>query len=140
MPTSWSSFFAASPPPPPSGTSDPDPSPPPTPAVDRIQHQPQRHEQAASRHLFVTNIGPNTTEHRLELQFSLFGRVESVKLVQRAVGFSVAFVHFEHIDSAVRAREKLQGSFIGGEIQKAEIEFSHETKAPSAVLRVLNLG
>jgi RNA recognition motif-containing protein len=70
--------------------------------------EPQDNSELPSRHLFVANIGPDTSEHKLSLQFSLFGKVESVKLVRRAMGFSVAFIHFEHVANAVDARTKLQ--------------------------------
>ncbi|KAI8598180.1 hypothetical protein EDD21DRAFT_396310 [Dissophora ornata] len=57
-------------------------------------------QQGATRNVFVGNVDDSLTEESMLTDFSAFGTVEDIKIMREK---SIAFVHFTHIASAMKA-------------------------------------
>ncbi|KAG0325910.1 hypothetical protein BGZ99_010437 [Dissophora globulifera] len=57
-------------------------------------------QQGATRNIFVGSVDDSITEDSLMADFSTFGTVEDIKIMREK---SIAFVHFTHIASAMKA-------------------------------------
>lgn len=61
--------------------------------------------------LFLTPIGPNTSEFDIEKLFLNFGPIERIRVLPQK---SCAFVTFASLDNALEAKKKLQGANLDG--------------------------
>eukprot|EP00727_Mastigamoeba_balamuthi_P010379 m51a1_g5964 putative related to jsn1-rna-binding protein (pumilio family) (633) ;mRNA; f:171073-173644 len=69
-------------------------------------------EEQPSRVLWVGNVGGNVTQQMLFEEFSVYGHIETIKMLPSKI---CAFVNFSTVESAARAREALHGKIIGGQ-------------------------
>lgn len=74
--------------------------------------------EAQYTNLYMKNLDQDITEELVELKFSEFGKIFSVKIAKDADGNSkgFGFVNFENPDSAKRAMEAMNGLLLGSKV------------------------
>lgn len=68
--------------------------------------------QAATRSLWIGNVDATVSVDNLTQMFSVFGPIESVRLLLEK---ECAFVNFFHVEDAIRAKEEVLGR-LGGRV------------------------
>ncbi|CAN9512215.1 unnamed protein product [Ophioblennius macclurei] len=73
-------------------------------------------DQRATSNLFIGNLDGNVTEGELRRGFDKYGAIEDVviKRPARGQGGAYAFVKFQNLDMAHRAKVAMQGRLVGG--------------------------
>lgn len=86
---------------------------PPIPVVEDLKPE---DDQRATSNLFIGNLDHNVTEVELRRAFDKYGIIEEVviKRPARGQGGAYAFVKFQNLDMAHRAKVAMQGRMIGG--------------------------
>ncbi|XP_056130772.1 putative RNA-binding protein 15B [Lampris incognitus] len=86
---------------------------PPMPVVEDLKPE---DDQRATSNLFIGNLDHNVTEGELRRGFDKYGIIEDVviKRPARGQGGAYAFVKFQNLDMAHRAKVAMQGRMIGG--------------------------
>ncbi|XP_071396306.1 putative RNA-binding protein 15B [Centroberyx affinis] len=86
---------------------------PPMPVVEDLKPE---DDQRATSNLFIGNLDHNVTEGELRRGFDKYGIIEDVviKRPARGQGGAYAFVKFQNLDMAHRAKVAMQGRVIGG--------------------------
>ncbi|KAM4588354.1 putative RNA-binding protein 15B [Odontesthes bonariensis] len=86
---------------------------PPMPVVEDLKPE---DDQRATSNLFIGNLDGNVTEAELRRGFDKYGVIEDVviKRPARGQGGAYAFVKFQNLDMAHRAKVAMQGRLIGG--------------------------
>ncbi|KAJ4927429.1 hypothetical protein JOQ06_015157 [Pogonophryne albipinna] len=87
---------------------------PPTPVV--VEDLKPEDDQRATSNLFIGNLDGNVTEAELRRGFDKYGVIEDVviKRPARGQGGAYAFVKFQNLDMAHRAKVAMQGRLMGG--------------------------
>lgn len=73
---------------------------------------PGQHNQLPSRSVWVGNLHPDTQENDLLAEFSMFGHIESVKMLLHK---NCCFVNFANLDDAIQAHQNSVGKMIRGQ-------------------------
>lgn len=108
---------------------------PPTPVVEDLKPE---DDQRATSNLFIGNLDGNVTEAELRRGFDKYGVIEDVviKRPARGQGGAYAFVKFQNLDMAHRAKVAMQGRLIGGN----PIKIGYGKANPTTRLWVGGLG
>uniref|UniRef100_A0A8C6URF7 RNA binding motif protein 15B n=1 Tax=Neogobius melanostomus TaxID=47308 RepID=A0A8C6URF7_9GOBI len=95
-------------------------------------------DQRATSNLFIGNLDGNVTEAELRRGFDKYGIIEDVviKRPARGQGGAYAFVKFQNLDMAHRAKVAMQGRLIGGN----PIKIGYGKANPTTRLWVGGLG
>ncbi|XP_024916249.1 putative RNA-binding protein 15B [Cynoglossus semilaevis] len=86
------------------------------PAMPVVEDLKPEDDQRATSNLFIGNLDGNVTEAELRRGFDKYGIIEDVviKRPARGQGGAYAFVKFQNLDMAHRAKVAMQGRLIGG--------------------------
>ncbi|XP_026205256.1 putative RNA-binding protein 15B [Anabas testudineus] len=108
---------------------------PPMPVVEDLKPE---DDQRATSNLFIGNLDGNVTEAELRRGFDKYGIIEDVviKRPARGQGGAYAFVKFQNLDMAHRAKVAMQGRLIGGN----PIKIGYGKANPTTRLWVGGLG
>ncbi|XP_028302213.1 putative RNA-binding protein 15B [Gouania willdenowi] len=108
---------------------------PPVPVVEDLKPE---DDQRATSNLFIGNLDGNVTEGELRRGFDKYGVIEDVviKRPARGQGGAYAFVKFQNLDMAHRAKVAMQGRPIGGN----PIKIGYGKANPTTRLWVGGLG
>lgn len=108
---------------------------PPMPVVEDLKPE---DDQRATSNLFIGNLEGNVTEAELRRGFDKYGIIEEVviKRPSRGQGGAYAFVKFENLDMAHRAKVAMQGRLLGGN----PIKIGYGKANPTTRLWVGGLG
>uniref|UniRef100_A0A674PB50 RNA binding motif protein 15B n=1 Tax=Takifugu rubripes TaxID=31033 RepID=A0A674PB50_TAKRU len=108
---------------------------PPMPVVEDLKPE---DDQRATSNLFIGNLDGNVTEVELRRGFDKYGIIEDVviKRPARGQGGAYAFVKFQNLDMAHRAKVAMQGRLIGGN----PIKIGYGKANPTTRLWVGGLG
>ncbi|XP_067442248.1 putative RNA-binding protein 15B [Thunnus thynnus] len=108
---------------------------PPMPVVEDLKPE---DDQRATSNLFIGNLDGNVTEAELRRSFDKYGIIEDVviKRPARGQGGAYAFVKFQNLDMAHRAKVAMQGRLIGGN----PIKIGYGKANPTTRLWVGGLG
>lgn len=108
---------------------------PPMPVVEDLKPE---DDQRATSNLFIGNLDGNVTEAELRRGFDKYGIIEDVviKRPSRGQGGAYAFVKFQNLDMAHRAKVAMQGRLIGGN----PIKIGYGKANPTTRLWVGGLG
>lgn len=108
---------------------------PPMPVVEDLKPE---DDQRATSNLFIGNLDGNVTEAELRRGFDKYGAIEDVviKRPARGQGGAYAFVKFQNLDMAHRAKVAMQGRLIGGN----PIKIGYGKANPTTRLWVGGLG
>lgn len=108
---------------------------PPMPVVEDLKPE---DDQRATSNLFIGNLDGNVTEGELRRGFDKYGIIEDVviKRPARGQGGAYAFVKFQNLDMAHRAKVAMQGRLIGGN----PIKIGYGKANPTTRLWVGGLG
>lgn len=108
---------------------------PPMPVVEDLKPE---DDQRATSNLFIGNLDGNVTEAELRRGFDKYGVIEDVviKRPARGQGGAYAFVKFQNLDMAHRAKVAMQGRLIGGN----PIKIGYGKANPTTRLWVGGLG
>uniref|UniRef100_A0A3B4AF44 RRM domain-containing protein n=1 Tax=Periophthalmus magnuspinnatus TaxID=409849 RepID=A0A3B4AF44_9GOBI len=108
---------------------------PPVPVVEDLKPE---DDQRATSNLFIGNLDGNVTEAELRRGFDKYGIIEDVviKRPARGQGGAYAFVKFQNLDMAHRAKVAMQGRLIGGN----PIKIGYGKANPTTRLWVGGLG
>ncbi|XP_068171043.1 putative RNA-binding protein 15B [Antennarius striatus] len=108
---------------------------PPMPVVEDLKPE---DDQRATSNLFIGNLDGNVTEAELRRGFDKYGMIEDVviKRPARGQGGAYAFVKFQNLDMAHRAKVAMQGRLIGGN----PIKIGYGKANPTTRLWVGGLG
>nr|XP_020467829.1 putative RNA-binding protein 15B [Monopterus albus] len=108
---------------------------PPVPVVEDLKPE---DDQRATSNLFIGNLDGNVTEAELRRGFDKYGIIEDVviKRPARGQGGAYAFVKFQNLDMAHRAKLAMQGRLIGGN----PIKIGYGKANPTTRLWVGGLG
>ncbi|KAK5873170.1 hypothetical protein PBY51_013807 [Eleginops maclovinus] len=108
---------------------------PPTPVVEDLKPE---DDQRATSNLFIGNLDGNVTEVELRRGFDKYGVIEDVviKRPARGQGGAYAFVKFQNLDMAHRAKVAMQGRLMGGN----PIKIGYGKANPTTRLWVGGLG
>lgn len=108
---------------------------PPMPIVEDLKPE---DDQRATSNLFIGNLDGNVTEVELRRGFDKYGIIEDVviKRPSRGQGGAYAFVKFQNLDMAHRAKVAMQGRLIGGN----PIKIGYGKANPTTRLWVGGLG
>lgn len=82
--------------------------------------------------MFGLNL--ETTEKQLEEAFGQFGKINKINLIKdrktnRSKGF--AFLYFENLDDAIKAKEKGHGLIIDGNSVRTDYSFTNKEHSPT---------
>lgn len=82
---------------------------------DYLTHIPPEDDVSATRTLFAGNLELNITEEEMRKIFGRYGRLVDIDIKRPppGTGNAFAFVRFENLDMAHRAKVELSGQFIG---------------------------
>uniref|UniRef100_A0A1A8IU21 RNA binding motif protein 15B n=2 Tax=Nothobranchius kuhntae TaxID=321403 RepID=A0A1A8IU21_NOTKU len=108
---------------------------PPMPVVEDLKPE---DDQRATSNLFIGNLDGNVTEAELRRGFDKYGIIEEVviKRPARGQGGAYAFVKFQNLDMAHRAKVAMQGRLMGGN----PIKIGYGKANPTTRLWVGGLG
>uniref|UniRef100_A0A8C3AIQ5 RNA binding motif protein 15B n=1 Tax=Cyclopterus lumpus TaxID=8103 RepID=A0A8C3AIQ5_CYCLU len=108
---------------------------PPMPVVEDLKPE---DDQRATSNLFIGNLDGNVTEAELRRGFDKYGVIEDVviKRPARGQGGAYAFVKFQNLDMAHRAKVAMQGRLMGGN----PIKIGYGKANPTTRLWVGGLG
>ncbi|KAM4613018.1 putative RNA-binding protein 15B [Polymixia lowei] len=108
---------------------------PPMPVVEDLKPE---DDQRATSNLFIGNLDHNVTEGELRRGFDKYGIIEDVviKRPARGQGGAYAFVKFQNLDMAHRAKVAMQGRVIGGN----QVKIGYGKANPTTRLWVGGLG
>uniref|UniRef100_A0A672GPZ5 RNA binding motif protein 15B n=1 Tax=Salarias fasciatus TaxID=181472 RepID=A0A672GPZ5_SALFA len=108
---------------------------PPMPVVEDLKPE---DDQRATSNLFIGNLDGSVTEGELRRGFDKYGVIEDVviKRPARGQGGAYAFVKFQNLDMAHRAKVAMQGRLIGGN----PIKIGYGKANPTTRLWVGGLG
>uniref|UniRef100_A0A673AV41 RNA binding motif protein 15B n=1 Tax=Sphaeramia orbicularis TaxID=375764 RepID=A0A673AV41_9TELE len=108
---------------------------PPMPVVEDLKPE---DDQRATSNLFIGNLDGSVTEAELRRGFDKYGIIEDVviKRPARGQGGAYAFVKFQNLDMAHRAKVAMQGRLIGGN----PIKIGYGKANPTTRLWVGGLG
>uniref|UniRef100_A0A4W4F8F8 RRM domain-containing protein n=1 Tax=Electrophorus electricus TaxID=8005 RepID=A0A4W4F8F8_ELEEL len=95
-------------------------------------------DQRATRNLFIGNLDHNVSEAELRQGFDKYGIIEEVviKRPARGQGGAYAFLKFQNLDMAHRAKVAMQGRLIGGN----QVKIGYGKANPTTRLWVGGLG
>lgn len=95
-------------------------------------------DQRATRNLFIGNLDHNVSEPELRQGFDKFGIIEEVviKRPARGQGCAYAFLKFQNLDMAHRAKVAMQGRVFGGN----QVKIGYGKANPTTRLWVGGLG
>lgn len=108
------------------------------PAMPVVEDLKPEDDQRATSNLFIGNLDGNVTEAELRRGFDKYGIIEDVviKRPARGQGGAYAFVKFQNLDMAHRAKVAMQGRLIGGN----PIKIGYGKANPTTRLWVGGLG
>ncbi|XP_076003277.1 putative RNA-binding protein 15B [Genypterus blacodes] len=108
------------------------------PAMPVVEDLKPEDDQRATSNLFIGNLDGNVTEGELRRGFDKYGIIEDVviKRPARGQGGAYAFVKFQNLDMAHRAKVAMQGRLIGGN----PIKIGYGKANPTTRLWVGGLG
>ncbi|XP_077434089.1 putative RNA-binding protein 15B [Vanacampus margaritifer] len=108
---------------------------PPPPPLDDLKPE---DDQRATSNLFIGNLDGGVTEAELRRGFDKYGAIEDVviKRPSRGQGGAYAFVKFQNLDMAHRAKVAMQGRLVGGH----PIKIGYGKANPTTRLWVGGLG
>ncbi|XP_047438436.1 putative RNA-binding protein 15B [Mugil cephalus] len=108
------------------------------PAMPVVEDLKPEDDQRATSNLFIGNLDGNVTEAELRRGFDKYGAIEDVviKRPARGQGGAYAFVKFQNLDMAHRAKVAMQGRLIGGN----PIKIGYGKANPTTRLWVGGLG
>ncbi|XP_065186098.1 uncharacterized protein LOC135816921 [Sycon ciliatum] len=110
--------------------------------VDKQGAMPFRTAQAqadsvpATRTLYVGNLPPGVSAGELKAHFSGAGDIYDLQIKRAHMGPDYAFIKFQHMRDARRAKLELQGSLL----QKCRLRMNFSKGTPSNRIYVYNLG
>ncbi|TDH13475.1 hypothetical protein EPR50_G00033190 [Perca flavescens] len=108
------------------------------PAMPVVEDLKPEDDQRATSNLFIGNLDGNVTEAELRRGFDKYGVIEDVviKRPARGQGGAYAFVKFQNLDMAHRAKVAMQGRLMGGN----PIKIGYGKANPTTRLWVGGLG
>jgi hypothetical protein len=82
---------------------------------DYLTHVEPEDDPLACRTLFVGNLGVNVTTEELEDIFAKYGKIKDVDIKRPRLGEgnAFAFIRFENLDMAHRAKTEMSGQYVG---------------------------
>ncbi|XP_014677108.1 PREDICTED: putative RNA-binding protein 15 [Priapulus caudatus] len=106
---------------------------------DYLTHVDPEDDQKATRTIFIGNLDPNIPEEELKRLFGKYGTIEDIDVkrpTHPGQGNAYAFLKFDNLDMAHRAKVEMSGQYIG----KFEAKIGYGKANPTTRLWVGGLG